>query len=77
MRHAGTRCATASAAIGAATERNHGLEIANNNPFDNPQHEQTWGHGTQKPIECMRRPIINNSRTGQLIYDPLSVRAPL
>ncbi len=45
-------------------------EIANNNLFGNPQHEQTWGHGTQKPIECMRRPIINNSRPGQVIYDP-------
>jgi DNA modification methylase len=45
-------------------------EIANNNLFGNPQHEQTWGHGTQKPIECMSRPIINNSRPGQVIYDP-------
>jgi DNA modification methylase len=45
-------------------------EIANNNPFGNPQPEQTWGHGTQKPVECMRRPIANNSRPGQAIYDP-------
>jgi DNA modification methylase len=45
-------------------------EIANNNPFGNRQHEQTWGHGTQKPIDCMRRPIINNSRPGQTVYDP-------
>jgi DNA modification methylase len=45
-------------------------EIANNNPFGNPQHEQTWGHGTQKPVECMRRAILNNSRPGQAVYDP-------
>jgi DNA modification methylase len=45
-------------------------EIASNNPFGNPQHEHTWGHGTQKPVECMRRPIINNSRPGQAVYDP-------
>jgi DNA modification methylase len=45
-------------------------EIANNNPFGNQQREQTWGHGTQKPVECMRRPIANNSRPGQAIYDP-------
>ena len=45
-------------------------EIANNNPFGNPRHEQTWGHGTQKPVECMRRPVANNSRPGQVIYDP-------
>ncbi|MFC4668349.1 site-specific DNA-methyltransferase [Seohaeicola nanhaiensis] len=28
------------------------------------------GHGTQKPVECMRRPILNNSRPGDAIYDP-------
>lgn len=27
-------------------------------------------HSTQKPIECMRRPIINNSAPGDWIYDP-------
>lgn len=28
------------------------------------------GHSTQKPIECMKRPIENNSRKGELVYDP-------
>jgi DNA modification methylase len=28
------------------------------------------GHGTQKPVEAMRRPIINNSSPGQPVYDP-------
>ena len=28
------------------------------------------GHGTQKPVECMRRPIENNSSRGQVVYDP-------
>jgi DNA modification methylase len=27
-------------------------------------------HGTQKPVECMRRPMLNNSDPGQAIYDP-------
>lgn len=27
-------------------------------------------HGTQKPVECMRRPILNNSSRGQVVYDP-------
>ena len=27
-------------------------------------------HGTQKPVECMRRPIGNNSSAGQAVYDP-------
>jgi DNA modification methylase len=30
------------------------------------------GHGTQKPVECMRRPIENNSSPGQAIYGPFS-----
>ena len=25
---------------------------------------------TQKPVECMRRPIVNNSSAGQAVYDP-------
>jgi len=27
-------------------------------------------HSTQKPVECMRRPILNNSNPGQAVYDP-------
>ncbi len=27
-------------------------------------------HGTQKPVECMRRPILNNSDPGQSVYEP-------
>lgn len=27
-------------------------------------------HGTQKPVECMRRPILNNSAPGDVVYDP-------
>jgi hypothetical protein len=27
-------------------------------------------HGTQKPVECMRRPMLNNSSLGQAVYDP-------
>jgi DNA modification methylase len=28
------------------------------------------GHGAQKPVECMKRPIENNSSPGQAVYDP-------
>lgn len=28
------------------------------------------GHGTQKPVECMKRPMDNNSRPGDAVYDP-------
>lgn len=27
-------------------------------------------HGTQKPVECMRRPILNNSSPGQAVFEP-------
>jgi DNA modification methylase len=36
-----------------------------------PQSSET-GHSTQKPIECMRRPIINNSKPGDYVYEPFS-----
>lgn len=29
-------------------------------------------HGTQKPVECMRRPILNNSSVGQALYEPFA-----
>jgi DNA modification methylase len=35
-----------------------------------PLVKNNTGHGTQKPVECMRRPIINNSKGGDAIYDP-------
>jgi site-specific DNA-methyltransferase (adenine-specific) len=44
-------------------------EINNNNVFGGSGEEQT-GHGTQKPIECMLRPIMNNSKVGESVYDP-------
>jgi DNA modification methylase len=30
------------------------------------------GHSTQKPIECMRRPIQNNSKPGDSVYEPFA-----
>jgi DNA modification methylase len=30
------------------------------------------GHGTQKPVECMRRPMENNSVPGNSVYEPFS-----
>lgn len=45
-------------------------EIKNNNSFGNSDKEETVGHGTQKPIEAMLRPILNNSGKGDGVYDP-------
>jgi DNA modification methylase len=39
--------------------------------IDKPQKSET-GHGTQKPIECMRRPILNNSKRGDAVYEPFA-----
>jgi DNA modification methylase len=36
-----------------------------------PQKSET-GHSTQKPVECMKRPIENNSSIGQAVYEPFS-----
>ncbi len=30
------------------------------------------GHSTQKPVECMKRPIENNSEPGDAVYEPFS-----
>ena len=32
--------------------------------------DATTVHGTQKPVECMRRPMLNNSSPGQAVYEP-------
>lgn len=34
--------------------------------------DATTIHGTQKPVECMRRPMLNNSSPGQAVYEPFS-----
>lgn len=39
--------------------------------IDKPQKSET-GHSTQKPVECMLRPIQNNSSPGQAVYEPFS-----
>jgi DNA modification methylase len=44
--------------------------VANLNPFGGSTEEVVTGHGTQKPIELMRRPILNNSEIGESVYDP-------
>jgi DNA modification methylase len=32
--------------------------------------EDKYDHPTQKPIDLMRRPILNHLRRGELVYDP-------
>jgi DNA modification methylase len=49
-------------------------EVSNLNPFGGDGGEEpedvSTGHGTQKPIELMRRPSLNHTEPGDIVYDP-------
>lgn len=46
-------------------------EITNHNAFGGEkQDEDRTAHGTQKPIECMEKPIRNNTEQHDIVYDP-------
>src|SRR6058998_367394 len=45
-------------------------EVKNLNPHGGNKDEQQTGHGTQKPVELMRRPILNHTERGDVVYDP-------
>lgn len=46
-------------------------EISNLNSFGKSKDEdERTNHSTQKPLECMSRPMINNSSIGDGVYDP-------
>jgi DNA modification methylase len=45
-------------------------EVPNLNPIGGLRDEEATGHSAQKPIELMRRPILNNTRRGEIVYDP-------
>jgi DNA modification methylase len=46
-------------------------EVSNLNPFGTTSAEDAvTGHGTQKPVELMRRPILNHTEKGAVVYDP-------
>lgn len=45
-------------------------EVANLNQMGGNKDEKATGHGTQKPVELMRRPILNHTKRGDAVYDP-------
>lgn len=47
-------------------------DVPNLNPFGGSHEEPATGHGTQKPVELMRKSILNNTRIGDIVYDPFS-----
>ena len=67
------RCDKARPATGAAIARRSTVwEVANLNPFggEGAAENEATGHGAQKPVEIMRRPILNHTRPGEACYDP-------
>jgi hypothetical protein len=45
-------------------------DVQNLNPHGGNHDEKPTGHGTQKPVEIMRRPILNHTQRGEIVYDP-------
>jgi DNA modification methylase len=45
-------------------------EVANLNCFGGDRAEVVTGHATQKPVELIRRALLNHSEPGELVYDP-------
>jgi len=45
-------------------------QVPNLNPIGGDRNEKATGHGTQKPVELMRRPILNHTERGDAIFDP-------
>jgi DNA modification methylase len=45
-------------------------QVANLNAFGGNREETATGHGTQKPVELMRRPMLNHTERGELVFDP-------
>lgn len=45
-------------------------DIQNLNPMGGDSEEKSLGHGTQKPVECMARPIRNHGGPEDHVYDP-------
>jgi DNA modification methylase len=45
-------------------------DVPNANPHGGTGQSEQTGHGTQKPVELMRRPILNHTNPGDIVYDP-------
>jgi DNA modification methylase len=39
-------------------------------PIESRNQDAETIHSTQKPVECMRRPILNHTKRGEPVYDP-------
>src|ERR1019366_7637621 len=68
---AGMRCERGNRPIGGGTARNQSTvwDVPNANPHGGSGQAEQTGHGTQKPVELMRRPILNHTVKGEAVYD--------
>ena len=55
---------------GKAGENSTVWEVASPKFIMGGSDEDKFDHPTQKPVELMRRPILNHLRQGELVYDP-------
>ena len=51
-----------------ARDQSNVWDIASLNAFG--KKEERFEHPNQKPFDCMARPILNNTKIGQGVYDP-------
>jgi DNA modification methylase len=56
--------------FGKAGENSTVWEVASPKFIMGGSDEEKFDHPTQKPIELMRRPILNHTKRGELVYDP-------
>src|ERR1700721_1359077 len=73
MSRAGMRCDDVRQVTDAAIAHNRPSGRSRNlNPFggEGAVENEATGHGAQKPVEIMRRPILNHTRPGEVCYDP-------
>jgi len=45
-------------------------EVPNTHPTQGDADDMRTPHSTQKPVEVMRRPILNHLRRGEIVFDP-------
>jgi DNA modification methylase len=55
---------------GKAGENSTIWEVASPKFIMGSSDEQKFDHPTQKPLELMRRPILNHTKRGEVVYDP-------
>jgi DNA modification methylase len=56
--------------FGKAGENSTVWEVASPKFIFSGSEEDKFDHPTQKPLELMRRPILNHTKRGELVYDP-------